>query len=164
MKQVLTLTKSGGFIQKSRLRWTPTHVDEFLEEYKRSARAKGLSFAISDDLARHLFRCKCEYCGMPANPELNGIERIDSAAGFIEGNVATCCKFCARAKSVFSAAEYRWWLKNLRDGWKKGIYLHQKRGRPRVMKDCPNCVARMTAREFWLHKRSCKRAAQKKTA
>lgn len=100
---------------------------------------------------------------MPANPALNGIERVDEAVGFIEGNVATCCRFCARARGVFSATEYRWWVKNLRDHWIKSMYLHQKRGRPRVMKDCPHCEERMTSREFWLHK--CKRAkASRKSA
>lgn len=151
MATILTLTKSGGFIQK----FTPGRVDDLLLEYKRSAAAKGLKFAISDDLARHYFRSKCEYCGMPARPELNGIERVDDSLGFIEGNLAACCKFCLRAKGVFTATEFRWWIKNLRDGWSKGIYLHQKRGRPKVMKDCPHCNERMSARELWVHR--CKR-------
>lgn len=156
----LTLTKSTPFIQKSK-RFRPEKVDDLLAQYKSSARARRDDWTISDDLARFLLRSACSYCEMPANPELNGIERVDSMRGFVEGNVVTCCRFCVRAKGVFSATEYRWWLRNLRDNWKKAIYVHQKRGRPRVMKDCPLCNERMSAREFWLHRCSRAKAARR---
>lgn len=150
----LTLIKSTPFIQKSK-GYPPARIEDLLGQYKSSARARRDDWTISDDLARHILRSACSYCEMPANPELNGIERLDSETGYVEGNVVACCKFCARAKGVFSTEEFRGWIKNLRDHWKKAIYVHQKRGRPRKMKDCPHCDERMTARELWLHK--CKR-------
>lgn len=36
----------------------------------------------------------------------NGIDRIDSAKGYVEGNVVPCCKFCNEMKSDKSRDEF----------------------------------------------------------
>jgi len=44
---------------------------------------------------------------------VNGIDRINSNIGYIEGNVVPCCKHCNRAKNTMSDSEFREWIKKI---------------------------------------------------
>lgn len=66
---------------------------------------------------------KCNYCGSQGTEtaksraskstlsggalKLNGIDRIDNSLGYIEGNVATCCKMCNISKGDMSCDEFK---------------------------------------------------------
>ena len=63
----------------------------------------------------------CRYCGsQPANVKqhkntisplrYSGIDRIDNAAGYTEGNVVPCCRVCNRAKETLTVAEFADWV------------------------------------------------------
>ena len=43
----------------------------------------------------------------------SGIDRIDNAAGYTEGNVVACCRICNRAKETLSVQEFAEWASRL---------------------------------------------------
>lgn len=45
----------------------------------------------------------------------NGIDRIDSSMGYVEGNVVSCCKYCNMAKSNRSTQEFLEWVEQVYD-------------------------------------------------
>jgi hypothetical protein len=72
---------------------------------------RGLKCTLSGNEILELVKSKCHYCGdknsnhykyKQPNFEYdfyyNGIDRIDSSLGYIQGNVVTCCKTCNVAK------------------------------------------------------------------
>jgi hypothetical protein len=44
---------------------------------------------------------------------LNGIDRIDSKLGYVEGNVVSCCKICNSAKGDLTLAEFENWINKM---------------------------------------------------
>lgn len=58
-----------------------------------------------------------------------GIDRIDNAKGYIEGNVTSCCKTCNMIKSVYSVDNFIEYCKNIYDNFRtdkiSGIELMQ---------------------------------------
>jgi len=44
---------------------------------------------------------------------VNGIDRINSNIGYIEGNIVPCCKHCNTAKNTMSDSEFREWIKKI---------------------------------------------------
>ena len=76
--------------------------------YKRSAKRRGYVFLLTRKSFKSLTSKCCTYCGiMPqtigeltpgsknTQPYIyNGIDRINSTIGYIEGNVVTCCTIC----------------------------------------------------------------------
>lgn len=50
----------------------------------------------------HFAESKVFYC--------NGVDRIDSNKGYVDGNVQPMCEFCNRAKLDFSQSEFDAWL------------------------------------------------------
>lgn len=44
---------------------------------------------------------------------LNGIDRIDSDLGYVDGNVKSCCFICNRAKGNLSIIDFRKWIDNI---------------------------------------------------
>jgi len=77
--------------------------------YKRSAIYKGIERTISDDRLVQLLKQDCSYCGAVAAP-LNGIDRINNALGYVDGNVTTACRTCNIAKSTMSVEEFKAWI------------------------------------------------------
>lgn len=77
--------------------------------YKANARAKGFQVAISLDEAKALFVAPCDYCGGVGG----GIDRIDSAAGYIAGNVAPCCAICNYAKRDLPREAFLRWVESV---------------------------------------------------
>lgn len=43
----------------------------------------------------------------------NGIDRVDSAQGYVLTNVVPCCKQCNRAKSDLSREEFLTWVERV---------------------------------------------------
>jgi hypothetical protein len=73
--------------------------------YRRDAKARGATFALTETEARALFLAPCHYCGAEPGRVFrattcraafvcNGIDRLDSSSGYVAGNVVPACKAC----------------------------------------------------------------------
>lgn len=80
--------------------------------YKTSAKKRGYSWELSNDLAQELFEKKCYYCGQPPTP-LNGIDRVNNNYGYTVDNSVPCCKKCNYAKNDMSLDEWYDWLNRI---------------------------------------------------
>lgn len=88
--------------------------------YKRNARRTKKAFELTTDQFLHLITSNCDYCGREPSQKLwqgtanpahaafrwNGIDRIDSDKGYVEGNVVPCCQPCNEMKSDKSRDEF----------------------------------------------------------
>lgn len=82
---------------------------QVLDTYQQNARRKGLAFALTREQGRALLAGDCNYCGTVAAP-FNGIDRIDNAIGYVDGNVASCCSICNYAKRDMTTAAFIDWI------------------------------------------------------
>lgn len=94
--------------------------------YKKDAARRGLPFELTEYDVRELITAPCRYCGQQpmqvAYPSRNaptpdgdillrnGIDRIESAIGYVRSNVVACCKHCNRAKSDMPSDEFLQWI------------------------------------------------------
>ena len=84
--------------------------------YRRCAINRGLSFELSKDEARQLFRSPCWYCGAAPHPDrgsFTGIDRRDNTKGYVAGNVVACCSACNYAKMDWTEDEFIVWALRL---------------------------------------------------
>lgn len=95
--------------------------------YKSSAKARGLSFEISKERFKALTQSNCYYCGIAPSQRRNknsvdhrsnGIDRIDSSKGYVEGNVRPCCTDCNLAKRDLSEQDFYTWVQRIASHWK----------------------------------------------
>ena len=92
---------------------------------------------ISFNLFCELVYQPCFYCGIPSKNGkciedyscdnkkkkklseikifINGVDRIDSSIGYIDGNVLPCCKICNLAKNDMSKDIFLEWIKRVND-------------------------------------------------
>jgi 5-methylcytosine-specific restriction endonuclease McrA len=92
-------------------------------QYIRSARDRGIKFALSDDLVFQLMEGNCTYCGSGPVSEshpssngvfkFNGIDRVDNSRGYVPDNVVTCCMFCNLAKRDRSVSDFLTWARKV---------------------------------------------------
>jgi hypothetical protein len=87
-------------------------------EYRRGAFTRGLDWALSSDVFRGLAEGSCWYCGAPPQPRkqepkkahwnlvCNGVDRVDSARGYTEDNVVSCCSPCNMAKRALTQRDF----------------------------------------------------------
>ena len=85
---------------------------------------------ISLELFEKMIYDDCFYCGSPPRQTIldgqfkgvrtsdksitvNGIDRIDSSVGYVDGNVVTCCKYCNTAKSSLTQDEFKLLISNI---------------------------------------------------
>lgn len=96
-------------------------------KYQTRARMKDLAFDLTLDQFSFLIHSPCYIpnCGvMNSNTcrigrrdevfRYNGIDRIDSRYGYVDGNVAPCCRRCNVAKSDMTLNEFYNWLERLK--------------------------------------------------
>ena len=62
--------------------------------YLKRANSKGFGFNLTEAHFEELENSICVYCGDPAT----GFDRIDSSKGYLDNNVAPCCKVCNTMK------------------------------------------------------------------
>lgn len=97
-----------------------------VRNYINSAKERGVEFALSHDEFRRLTQSDCFYCGlkpaqtvksgskaMNGNYLHNGIDRLDSNAGYEGSNCVPCCITCNRAKHILSLDEFCDWIERL---------------------------------------------------
>lgn len=116
--------------EKSRaaLRKAPGHAGKQIVfgAYRKSASARGIDFALTFDDVVRLTSQDCFYCGTPPaavtaqgkSPEQrkhaayvhNGIDRVDSSAGYCIDNCVPCCSHCNYAKRDLSQDQFFQWL------------------------------------------------------
>ena len=65
-------------------------------DYRRNAATRGFTFQISKERFAEITDQACAYCGAEGP---NGIDRVDSDLGYVEGNMVPCCSICNRMKS-----------------------------------------------------------------
>lgn len=88
--------------------------------YIRDAARRGLSVAMSRKELGAILRKPCHYCGKPpaqkprkeskSNYVCGGIDRVDSAQGYVVENVVPACFVCNRAKFTMPVGDFLKWV------------------------------------------------------
>jgi len=112
--------RAMSIAQRKRLPFGQSSFNRLYGTQKGKARERNLSWKLSEEQFRVLVNGNCYYCGTePAmirkgagNGDFiyNGIDRINSYAGYTEDNVVSCCKKCNLAKHVMSIEEFDEWI------------------------------------------------------
>jgi hypothetical protein len=97
--------------------------------YRQHAEERGLIFNLTLDQFGFLITqpCYIPNCGKVNSNrqrvgqrnewfEYNGIDRIDNDRGYVDGNVAPCCRTCNFAKRAMGLHEFYTWISLLREG------------------------------------------------
>ena len=96
--------------------------NQFFASYQRSAKKRGYSFELTEEVFRELVESPCYYCGdvktsvrhavVGTNGSYHciGIDRIDNMQGYTLENVRPCCKQCNIAKGILSEQDFRDWI------------------------------------------------------
>jgi hypothetical protein len=96
--------------------------------YRRQAKNRKHSFTLTLERAIELMSSDCFYCG--AAPDqlwpsayaptkfngrfvYNGLDRVDNALGYDEGNVVPCCWVCNNRKSASPVEEFLEWARKI---------------------------------------------------
>lgn len=98
--------------------------NELFGSYKYRAKQKNIEFTLSEERFEQLIKSSCFYCNSePRTVKIrktsnggyihNGIDRIDSSQGYIEGNIVSCCEICNKAKRDISIKDFSAWIKQL---------------------------------------------------
>jgi len=99
--------------------------------YKKNARIRGIMWGLSEERLNELFRGKCFYCGGEPHQThknskggegfvYNGVDRLDSAKGYVDGNVVSSCSTCNYAKRVMTYEEFVAWIHRAHSHLKEG--------------------------------------------
>lgn len=83
-----------------------------INAYRKSAQYRGLDLTLTVEEMTVLFSLPCHYCGAPPHGRqvnrrsssefvYSGLDRVDSALGYVRGNVVPCCAMCNRMKNDF---------------------------------------------------------------
>ena len=87
---------------------------------KRGATNRDLEWTLSDDDLKDIIVCPCFYCGSdpynivremqqmysPSRMKWNGIDRVDSSKGYVQGNIVPCCTQCNYMKRNYSQESF----------------------------------------------------------
>jgi phage FluMu protein Com len=97
---------------------------KYFRGYIVNAKRRGLQFNLSFESFTELTAQSCFWCGDPPSQILQirwktngfvreqlpwlhgGIDRLDNACGYIEGNCVPCCKTCNAMRSAMSTEEF----------------------------------------------------------
>lgn len=75
-----------------------------------------INWTLTVDQYKLIATSNCHYCGeIPKNNgryfTLNGIDRVDNSAGYVDGNCVPCCSLCNRAKGKYTVEFFQNWIK-----------------------------------------------------
>lgn len=113
----------GCLLKYNKGTWRATNesaIRSLFSGYKSQARTRGLFFSLNYKSFKKLTSSDCYYCGIKPSqirkaqtkrtgvkPYIyNGIDRLDSAKGYIENNCVSCCKYCNHAKSNMNKDDF----------------------------------------------------------
>lgn len=108
---------------KSRLANGEAAINVLYSQYRCTAKRRGYKFGLTKKQFKKLTSSNCYYCGIkPAQVvktkndttgryTFNGIDRVDSAKGYIMNNCVSCCKICNVAKHNLSQKQFYGWIK-----------------------------------------------------
>jgi hypothetical protein len=83
-------------------------------QYQQGARRRGLTWELSAEAFEALVAEDCSYCGAAPPPDgINGVDRVDSRAGYTEDNVVTACALCNYAKRDQPVEAFIAWAKRI---------------------------------------------------
>lgn len=80
-----------------------------------NARRRGITFRLTRDQVMALIVLPCVYCGRSETNyararldtlKYSGLDRVDSAEGYVPDNVVPCCKFCNSGKLELSTKDF----------------------------------------------------------
>lgn len=74
-------------------------------EIKRGARWRRIKFELTIDQVKDIITQPCSYCGKDTEA-LNGIDRVNSSLGYVDGNCVSCCRDCNIAKNSLTKEEF----------------------------------------------------------
>ena len=109
---------------KGKYNKTEASVRELYSTYRSRCKRKDREWKITYDEFRNLIFGNCSYCGVPPSNQhrtkchegttaYNGLDRIDSSLGYIDGNVVTACSRCNLAKRNMGILEFLSWVDNV---------------------------------------------------
>jgi hypothetical protein len=98
--------------------------NELFYRYKKGATERELPFSLDFQVFVEKTQQPCFYCGVKSSATMwstfknrrfdyNGIDRIDSSKGYIEGNIVTSCHQCNFAKSDYTLDEFYTWVERV---------------------------------------------------
>jgi hypothetical protein len=100
-------------------------------QYKSCAKKKKRKFELTRAAFNLLIQSNCYWCGLEPDKEctsdgghklkFNGIDRLDSSIGYLEGNCVPCCTRCNVAKNNMTPSDFKTWI------WR--VYAHLWRTR-----------------------------------
>jgi hypothetical protein len=96
-----------------------------LDDYKRGASKRHLSWELTDQQFDDLTSRLCFFCDSPPKTirktrrcngvfVYNGIDRLNNLLGYTIANCVPCCKICNRAKSNLSFEDFMQWIRAIR--------------------------------------------------
>jgi hypothetical protein len=87
---------------------------EKLGIYRANARAKNITFELTETQVTTAMTKPCHYCGSTASP-LNGMDRVNNSIGYTVSNVVPCCSTCNYAKRHLSVDQFIAWVRKVYD-------------------------------------------------
>lgn len=107
-------------INYKRLPLEQAAIKSMYKGYGASAERRGIPFELTKELFAELIKQNCHYCGSEPSPsktkvrksdpdavfECNGVDRIDSSAGYTPCNSVACCPLCNKMKSALSISDF----------------------------------------------------------
>lgn len=98
---------------------------------KANARHRGIPWLLSEPEVNDLMIRSCFYCGLPPSNlsagrscngtfTYSGIDRVDTAGAYEDGNVVPCCFACNSAKSTMSREHFLAWVER--------VFIHSIQG------------------------------------
>lgn len=110
----------SGKPPSNKLEDIPATVNCVRNSYKAASKTKGREFLLTTEEVEELIFNNCFYCGIEPKSvktlgagvwkrnslPTNGIDRLDSSKGYMQGNVVSCCAECNYFKSDISFDDF----------------------------------------------------------
>jgi hypothetical protein len=124
--------RRGGAKRLQRMTGMDRLLNNLMKALPHNARYRDLAFTLSRDNVAALVSAPCAYCGevagniyhrgQPSEMRYNGIDRVNSAVGYIPENCVPCCGTCNKMKLDYPIDAFQQHIER--------IYNHMKRRTP----------------------------------